>query len=200
MKYYSAMTTGSNSSRHPIQKILIRDYLFGFFAFFGFLAASHALTPTLPIYLSRLGTVEGEIGVLVGTYGVASLLSRFCAGGLLRKYPERLVMLWGRSFSLRVSCPDRLSPFLALSCCQARSGFCFCLFRYGSHCIRHQDRPRGKPAEGDQLSPPRVASFLRYRRLSQRLHHQYVQLCRSPLWLRGPFPVRLSSLLETKAG
>ncbi|HEX2964953.1 MAG TPA: MFS transporter, partial [Syntrophorhabdaceae bacterium] len=38
---------------------------------------------------------EGEIGILIGAFGVASLLSRFIAGYLLRMQSERRIMLWG---------------------------------------------------------------------------------------------------------
>jgi MFS family permease len=83
------------TSPHTIGDILVRDYVLAFFAFFGFLAAFHALTPTLPLYLARLGSNEREIGVLVGIVGVASLVSRFLVGRVLLKYTERLLMMGG---------------------------------------------------------------------------------------------------------
>ena len=89
------MNNGETTSRHTIQKILIRDYVLSFLAFFGFLAAFHALTPTLPIYLATLGSNAREIGLLVGTIGVSSLVSRLLVGRVLLKYSERLVMMWG---------------------------------------------------------------------------------------------------------
>lgn len=89
------MENGKPTPIYTIQTILVRDYVLSFLAFFSFLAASHALTPTIPIYLSQLSTIEREIGILVGIFGVASLLSRFLAGALLRKYSERRIMLWG---------------------------------------------------------------------------------------------------------
>ena len=66
--------------RHTITNIVSRDYALGFVAFFGFLAAYHALTPTLPLYLARLGSSEREIGVLVGTIGISSLVARLLVG------------------------------------------------------------------------------------------------------------------------
>lgn len=68
-----------------------------FLAFFAFLAAFHGLGPSLPIYLSRLGSPEREIGVLVGTIGIAALISRLLVGRVLRRFPERTVMLWAAS-------------------------------------------------------------------------------------------------------
>jgi MFS family permease len=82
-------------SPHTIRNILIRDYVLSFLAFFVFLAAFNALVPTLPLYLARLGSSEREIGVLVGTIGIASLVSRLLVGKTLRKYPERPVMMGG---------------------------------------------------------------------------------------------------------
>jgi type III secretory pathway component EscT len=49
-----------------IRKILTRDFTLGFFARFTFESAHHILIPTLPIYLSRLGSKEAEIGILIG--------------------------------------------------------------------------------------------------------------------------------------
>ncbi len=89
------MNNGKTTSRYTIQNILTRDYVLNFLVFFGFLAANHALSPTLPIYLARLGSNEREIGVLVGTLGVSSLLSRFLVARILRVYSEKQIMLWG---------------------------------------------------------------------------------------------------------
>jgi MFS family permease len=89
------MDSEKNSPQNSLRNILIRDYVLSFLAFFGFLAAFHALTPTLPIYLARLGSNEREIGVLMGTIGIASLVSRLLVGRILLKHSEKLVMLWG---------------------------------------------------------------------------------------------------------
>ena len=89
--------------QHPLKSILVRDYVLGFFALFGFLAAFHALTPTLPIYLERLGSSKTEIGVLVGAIGISALAARLLVGKVLRSHPGRVVMmmaaaLFGLSF------------------------------------------------------------------------------------------------------
>ncbi len=78
-----------------VKNILTRDYVLGFCAFFGFLAAYHALTPTLPLYLATLGSHEREIGVLVGIIGVSSLVSRLVVGRALLNHSERSVMMGG---------------------------------------------------------------------------------------------------------
>lgn len=81
--------------QRTIWHILVRDYVLSFFAFFSFLAAFHALTPTLPLYLDMLGSDKAEVGTLVGTIGMSSLVARFLVGRVLIRYSERLVMIWG---------------------------------------------------------------------------------------------------------
>ena len=77
------------------KSILNRDFVFCFLAFFIFAAAIHALTPTIPVYLARLGSHEREIGVLVGIFGISSLISRFIVGAGLREFSEKSVMMAG---------------------------------------------------------------------------------------------------------
>jgi predicted MFS family arabinose efflux permease len=84
---------------HTIGNVLTRDFVFGFLAFFSFLAATFALIPTLPIYLAKLGSNEREIGVLVGITGVASLTSRLFVGRALLQYREKDVMMVGAMLS-----------------------------------------------------------------------------------------------------
>lgn len=81
------------------RKVLTPDFVRGFLALFAFLAAYHSLTPTLPIYLAKLGSREREIGLLVGVAGIASLLFRLVAGGALARYSEKSVMMVGALLS-----------------------------------------------------------------------------------------------------
>jgi MFS family permease len=114
---------------YPMRSLLVRDYVLSFLAFFCFLAASHALTPTIPIYLARLATIEREIGILVGVFGAASLISRFVAGGLLRRYPEKLVMLWGAAlFILCYLTLILFKPFWPFFITRAFHGLAFACF------------------------------------------------------------------------
>jgi MFS family permease len=76
-------------------EILTRDFIFAFLAQFTFTIASHVLTPTLPIYLSRLGSRETEIGVLIGVFTVSSLVLRPLVGRALLKIPEKRLMMIG---------------------------------------------------------------------------------------------------------
>jgi MFS family permease len=77
------------------QKILTRNFVLCFFAQFTFTSVFHILIPTLPIYLSRLGSSEVEIGVLIGIIGVSSLVLRPFVGRALLKIPEKTFMMIG---------------------------------------------------------------------------------------------------------
>lgn len=80
------------------QKILTRDFVLCFFAQFTFSSVFYILIPTLPIYLSRLGAKEAEIGVLIGAFSVSSLVFRPIVGKALLKIPERSFMIVGTLF------------------------------------------------------------------------------------------------------
>ena len=77
------------------QKILTRDFIFTFFAQFVCSAVFFILIPTIPLYLSNLGSSEGVIGVLVGALSVASLVTRPFVGRALLRIPERDFMIAG---------------------------------------------------------------------------------------------------------
>jgi predicted MFS family arabinose efflux permease len=77
------------------QKIFTRDFVLSFFAQFAFSSVFFILIPTIPIYLSRLGSKEAEIGVLVGVFSVSSLFLRPFVGRALLKIPERSFMIAG---------------------------------------------------------------------------------------------------------
>jgi len=81
-----------------MQKILTRDFVLSFFAQFTFSSVFSILIPTIPIYLSRMGAKEAEIGVLVGSLSVSSLVLRPLIGRALLKIPERRFMIAGAIF------------------------------------------------------------------------------------------------------
>jgi MFS family permease len=93
--YYGAMPNERSVSRRAERNLFTREFILGFFIIFTVWAASHSLTPTLPIYLARLGSNEGKIGVLVGICFVAALTSRFFVGAAMRKFSEKSIMLVG---------------------------------------------------------------------------------------------------------
>jgi MFS family permease len=80
------------------KKILTRDFILSFFAQFTFSSVFSLLIPTIPIYLSRMGAKEAEIGVLVGSFSVSSLVLRPLVGRALIRIPERSFMIAGAIF------------------------------------------------------------------------------------------------------
>ncbi len=78
-----------------MQKIFTRDFVLSFFAQFAFSSVFFILIPTIPIYLSRLGTTDAGIGVLVGVLSVSSLILRPLVGRALLKIPEKKFMVGG---------------------------------------------------------------------------------------------------------
>jgi predicted MFS family arabinose efflux permease len=95
MEYYGAMENEKSIPQHTIWDILTRDFVFGFLALFSFLVACYALVPTLPIFLTKLGSNVREIGVLIGIFGASSLGARLLVGSALLKYSEKTVMMFG---------------------------------------------------------------------------------------------------------
>jgi MFS family permease len=76
-------------------KIFTRDFILVFLAQFTFTLVFHILIPTLPIYLSRLGSTETEIGVLIGIFFFSSLVLRPFIGRALLRIQEKTFMIAG---------------------------------------------------------------------------------------------------------
>lgn len=109
-----------------IRSILTRDFVLGFVAFFAFLMATFAIIPTLPVFLARLGMNEMEIGVIVGIYGAASLISRLLVGGALLKVSERSVMMaGGLLFGLTFLALILFRPFWPIAVIRVLQGISF---------------------------------------------------------------------------
>jgi predicted MFS family arabinose efflux permease len=94
------MNNEGGVSHHGAGNLFTRDFVLVFLAFFAFTAAIYSLTPTLPIYLTRLGSSEREIGVLIGGIAVAALASRLFVGRALLKYRGKTVMMFGALLSV----------------------------------------------------------------------------------------------------
>jgi predicted MFS family arabinose efflux permease len=82
-------------TRFAMQKIVTRDFVLCFFAQFAFSSVFFILIPTIPIYLSRLGTTDVGIGVLIGALSVSSLILRPLVGRALLRIPEKKFMVGG---------------------------------------------------------------------------------------------------------
>jgi predicted MFS family arabinose efflux permease len=87
------------------------------------------LIPILPIYLSRLGAAEAEIGILIGTSSVSSLVLRPLVGRGLLSIPERNFMLGGAFLFILCSVAYIfLLPFWPFLTIRVLHGFGFALF------------------------------------------------------------------------
>jgi len=78
-----------------IRKIVTRDFILASFIQFALAFVFFILVPTLPIYLSKLGSNEVEIGVLIGILAASSLVLRPFAGRALLKIPEKNFLIAG---------------------------------------------------------------------------------------------------------
>jgi MFS family permease len=78
-----------------IRKIITRDFILASFIQFSLAFVFFILVPTLPIYLSKLGANEVEIGVLIGILAVSSLFVRPFLGRALLKIPEKNFLIAG---------------------------------------------------------------------------------------------------------
>jgi len=92
------MDNQGSISQETAGNLFTREFILVFLAYFTFIAVNNALIPTLPLYFTKLGSNERQVGVLVGIMAVAALISRFLVGGALTKYSEKSAMLFGTVF------------------------------------------------------------------------------------------------------
>ncbi len=116
-----------------MQKIFTRVFVLNFFANFMFSFVFFILIPTLPIYLSKLGVLPVEIGILIGIFSVTSLVLRPFIGRGLLKIPERNFMIVGSIlFSLSSIFYLFTPPFWPLFIVRAFQGIGWALFATAS--------------------------------------------------------------------
>ncbi len=76
-------------------KILNRHSVLTLSAQFTVSFVYYTLVPTLPIYLSKIGSTETEIGILIGVLCLSSLIFRPFVGRSLIRIPEVTFMIFG---------------------------------------------------------------------------------------------------------
>ena len=114
-------------------KILTRDFVLVFLAQFTFTFVFHILIPTLPIYLSKLGSSETEIGVLIGIFFFSSLVLRPFIGRALLKTQEKTFMIGGALlFALTSVAYLFAPPFWPLLIVRIFQGIGFAFFQTAS--------------------------------------------------------------------
>ena len=87
------------------------DFILTFVSQFSLSSVSQALMTTLPLYLLALRATEVEIGVLIGSLSVASLVLRPFVGRLLLRRPERAVIPEEQGTKLFSSSFRRITSF-----------------------------------------------------------------------------------------
>ena len=111
------------------QKILTRDFVITFLAQFAFTSVFYILIPTLPIYLSRLGSTNAAIGMIIGGFSISALVVRPIIGRLLLKIPEKKLMVIGAIIFLFSSIAYLFGkpfwPLLAVRIAQGVGWACF---------------------------------------------------------------------------
>jgi predicted MFS family arabinose efflux permease len=118
------------------QKILTRDFVLAFFAMFAFTSVFNMLIPTLPIYLSRVGSTEVEIGILIGIFGFSSLVLRPFIGRALLRIPEKNLMIAGALLFTLTSVSYLLAPpFLPFLTVRVFQGIGFAFFHTASYTL-----------------------------------------------------------------
>lgn len=116
-----------------IRKILTRDFILCSFAQFTLAFVYFSLIPTLPIYLSRSGSNEVEIGILIGTFAVSSLVLRPFVGRALLKTPEKSFMIAGTLlFAFTSAAYIFAPPFWPLLIVRVFQGIGFAFFHTAS--------------------------------------------------------------------
>ena len=116
-----------------VRQILTRDFILCCFVQLTLAFVFQSLIPTLPIYLSRLGSNEAEIGVLIGTFAVSSLILRPFVGRALLTIPEKNFMIAGAFLSALTSVAYLfMPPFWPLLVVRVFQGIAFACFQTAS--------------------------------------------------------------------
>jgi MFS family permease len=133
------------------QKIFTRDFVRSFFAQFAFSSVFYILIPTIPIYLSRLGSTDAGIGVLVGALSVSSLVLRPLVGRALLRIQERNFMIAGALLYALSSIAYLIAkPFWPFLIVRVLQGFGLALFATASLTLITRIGPEAH--RGQQLS------------------------------------------------
>ena len=116
-----------------IGEILNRSFILTFFAHFCLLSIFYIFIPTLPIYLSRLGSNEVEIGILIGIFTLSSVVLRPFVGRALLRIPEKTFMTIGALLFALTSLAYLIAPpFWPLLIARLLQGIGFAFFHTAS--------------------------------------------------------------------
>ncbi len=129
-------------------KVLTRDFILCCLGQFAFGLVFYILIPTIPIYLLRKGSIETEIGILIGVLSFSSMIFKPVVGRTLLRIPERTFLIGGSLFLMFVSLAYLAArpfwPFLLIRlvqgigmACYQTASFSF-IARIGSERLRAQ--------------------------------------------------------------
>jgi MFS family permease len=134
-----------------IWKVLGRDFGLVVLAQFAFSLVFQSLIPTLPIYLSRLGSNKVEIGILIGIFFFCSLVLRLFVGKALLRTPEKKFMISGSLLYAFASLAYLLAPpFWPLLAVRVFQGIGFAFFHTASFTLIANISPEAQ--RGQSLS------------------------------------------------
>ncbi len=137
-------TQESDMTTQTIGKILTRDFILGSSAQFTFMMVFYILVPTLPIYLSRSGADETEIGFLIGIFFVSALVSQaFCRQSPSKNSRKNLYDRRRPSLCSHLLCLSPGTSILAVLDSQDLSRDCSGLVPYGFIYTDRQYQPKG---------------------------------------------------------
>jgi len=126
-----------------------RDFVLAFCPQFTLSVTSNVLLPTLPIYLSRLGSTEEEIGILVGAISITALIFRPLVGRALLTTPEKTLMWIGALlFSFSSAAYLWAPPFWPLLTVRVLQGIGMAFFYTSSIALATRITPEAHRAQG----------------------------------------------------
>jgi MFS family permease len=129
--YFTSVSSMMTTQTEP--NIFTRNFILAFLAQFAFGCVFHILIPTLPIYLSRMGSTEIEIGILIGIFFSSSLVLRPFIGRALLKTHEKTFMTAGAIlFAITSVAYLFASPFWPILIIRIFQGIGFALFQTAS--------------------------------------------------------------------
>jgi MFS family permease len=117
-------------------EMLSRNFVLTFFAHFLFAVGFNSLLPTLPLYFAGLKFNDTEIGILIGAFGVASLLSIPVSGVALQRYTHKCIIAWGCGiFALTIIALPLVTCFWPLFLIRVFQGAAFALVTTASFAL-----------------------------------------------------------------
>ena len=134
-----------------MREILSRNFVLTFLVHFLFAVVVSSLLPTLPLYFAGLKFDNTEIGILIGAFGIASLLLRPISGVALQKYAHKCVIAWGcGSLALTIIALLLVKSFWPLFLIRVFQGAAFALVTTASFALIVDITPPAK--RGQSLS------------------------------------------------